>query len=404
MKVLKLIRQFKCGLILVIVLYVPGYQISEAADFLPDSSASILSPLRIIDTIPQPDSGIINSTRVHEDTAFAVLVETDFGIDLNDPDRVRFLIYDGEYEPYERNLRSAAVRVVEVENGSSQAALLWVVYDRSLDLDLPPVYAWDTVVQIYVDVEDIYQNKLSGARFEFNIESDGEQASAFDHLPESVSFNIENSTEIHDSGIEIVSGALAGARILYDGDEPLWPAFGPTHEIESVSTDSGEAVGRPLNLMPHTVFNHPVKLFLPFPEDSDITEMAVYYHNGLEWLPACDADGRVLAGGKGWMVPGSRVNHIEHMPPEIEIEVYHFSSAQAVVSGSSTTTDNKHHNTGGSGAVVYVSCFIDSAASGGISLLSLLGLLGLLSLLGLLGKEIGTRRKAHGARGKKRVL
>ncbi len=385
-------HNIKCGLVIIaLVLGAGGYQILEASEAsddgsLSDHSASIFSPLKIIDTIPQPDSGIINSTRVHEDTSFAVLVETDYGIDLSDPDSVRFLVDDGEYKPYERNLRSAAVRVVEVENWSSQAALLWVVYDRSLDLDLPPVYAWDTVVQIHVDVEDFYQNKLSDVRFEFKIESDSEQANAFDHLPASVSFDISDPGVIRDSGIEIISGALTGAKILYSGNEPLVPAFGPTNEIESIITNRGKALGLPLNLMPHTVFNNPVKLLIPYPMGTDVSQLDIYHHNGAQWLAACDAGGNVLPGGEGWMVPGSRVNHIEHMPPRIEIEVYHFSAAQAVVSGTSTTRDNTHHKTGGSGAVVFISCFIDTAASGGVSLLSLLGLLGLLSFLGLLGR------------------
>ena len=44
----------------------------------------ILAPLRIIDSIPQPDAGIMNQARVPEDTSFAVLIESEYGIDLND--------------------------------------------------------------------------------------------------------------------------------------------------------------------------------------------------------------------------------------------------------------------------------------------------------------------------------
>jgi hypothetical protein len=56
------------------------------------------------------------------------------------------------------------------------------------------------------------------------------------------------------------------------------------------------------------------------------------------------------------------VNHPDQSLPFIEIEVYHFSAAQAVVSGSSTTTDYRHNQSSGSGAAVYAECFIDSAA------------------------------------------
>ena len=378
MAIFKKLRDFNFGWILVLSIgCAMGIQISEAADFLTGTSPAIVSPLKIIDTIPQPDAGIINSARVYEDTSFAVLIETEHGINLNDPDSIRFLISDGEFDPYERNLSSAAVRVVEVAGASSPATLVWAVYDRSLDPMLPPVYALGAIVNIFVEVEDLDHNEISAAagHFKFKIESDGEQAHAFSHLPESVSFNTENSTEINDATIEIVSGVLAGARILYSADEPLLPAFGPLDEIESLDLSGEQAVGIPLNLAPHTVFNHPVKLYVPFPEETDITALDIYYHNGVQWMAACDAGGNLLPGGEGWMVPGTRVNHPELVPPQIEIAVYHFSAAQAVVSGTSTTTDDTHYQKSGSGAVVYVSCFIDTAASGSETGISLLGLL-----------------------------
>jgi hypothetical protein len=372
MAIFKKMRGFNFGLVLAVLLdCAMGVQSSEATDY------SVVSPLRIIDTIPQPDAGIINSARVHDDTSFAVLIETEQGINLNDPDSIRFLISDGEFGLYERNLISPSVRLVEVARDPSRATLVWAVYDRSLDPMLPPVYALDTIVNIFVEVEDLYQNEISGTagRFKFKIESDSEQAHAFNNLPESVFFNTENPIDIHDSGIEIVSGVLTGARILYNANEPLLPAFGPMDEIEPLALGGEQAVGSPLNLMPHTVFNRPLKLYIPFPEATDITSLDIYYHNGVQWLAACDVDGNILPGGEGWMVPGSRVNHPEQSPPQIEIEVYHFSAAQAVVSGTSTTTGNTHHEKSGSGAVVYVSCFIDTAASESITVFNLLSLL-----------------------------
>jgi hypothetical protein len=125
-----------------------GPKITEANDIIHKNAFSNIPALRIIDTMPQPGAGIINSTRVHDDTSFAVLIETTYGIDLNDPDSIRFLISDGEYGLYERNLNSPAVRVVEVDTGSSTAVSVWAVYDRSLEPVLPPVYALETIVQI----------------------------------------------------------------------------------------------------------------------------------------------------------------------------------------------------------------------------------------------------------------
>jgi len=378
MAILKTLQNFNFGLILVtLIICALGNQIAEAADSLSDHSSSIFSPLRIIDTIPQPDAGIINSTRVPDDTSFGVLIKSEHGIDLADSDSIRFFISDGEFDLYERNLNSSAVRVVEVAKDSSPATLVWAVYDRSLEPMLPPFYALDAIVQIFVGVEDFFQNEISATtgNFKFKIESDREQAHAYNHLPESVSLKIENSMGIHDAGIEIISGVLTGARILFSADEPLLPAFGPVDEVESLTLNGEQAVGTPLNLMPHTVFNHPVKLYIPFPEGTDVTDVDIYYHNGIRWQAACDADGNILIGGEGWMVPGSRVNHSHKFPPQIEIDVYHFSAAQAVVSETSSTAGNTHYNKSGSGAAVCVTCFIDTAASESKSIGNLFGLL-----------------------------
>jgi hypothetical protein len=163
------------------------------------------------------------------------------------------------------------------------------------------------------------------------------------------------------------------------------------NEIEGVAAAAAsgmEGVGLPLNLLPHTVFNTPVKVFIPVPGGVDITEVGIYYYNGVEWLPACDIYGNLLAGGEGWMVAGSRVNHMESSPPLIEIQVYHFSAAQAVGSvsaaGSADIVADSSSGGGGGGG-----CFISSAGEesslGLLSLLSLLSSLGWVSLLGLLG-------------------
>ena len=365
---LRLSKYIQCGLITILPVFgLGGVLTAGAADIRPNNADPVSPALRIVDIMPQPGAGIANSARVHDDASCAVLIETRYGIDFSDPDSIRFWIFDGERGIYQRNLNSPAVRVAEVDTDSSTNESVWAVYDRSLEPKLAPVYPLDAVVRIQVKVEDVYWNEIAIERHEFKIESDDRQAHGFDHLPESRSFNFEDADGLHDAGIEIVSGVLAGARILYDADEPILPAFGSIDEIALAAIGNGQAVGAPLNLMPHTVFNNPVKLYIPFPESTDVTVLDIYYFNGVAWLPACDAGGNLLSGGEGWMVPGSRVNHPDRMPPLIEIEAYHFSAASGVVVGSSTTTDNRHYTTRGSGAAVYAECFIGSAATPGTS-------------------------------------
>ena len=350
----------------------------------PHDAAS--SPLAIVDSIPQPNAGILNSARVPDDTAFAVFIASVHGIDVGDPESIRFTVDDGKLDPYLRNLSSDTMRVVEVGTGSD-LSLLWVVYDRLLETGLPMVYDHDANIHITVEVEDVAGNMLLSKHFEFNIESESENEQAWGDLPDLAYYAPVNAVFGYDQGIEIVSGELAGARIEYVGSEPLTPIFGPMHEIEGMVATGMEEVGAPLNLLPHTVFNKPVKVYMPVPDGFDITEIEIYYHNGVEWLPACDNYGNLFPGGEGWMVAGSRVNHMENSPPLIEIQVYHFSAAQGVVivntTGTSATTDDRV-DTGRSGGVVVVKCFIDTAAYDvrpALGLLALLWVLGMVALL-----------------------
>jgi len=347
---------------------------------LTDPHDSASAPIVITDSIPQPNAGISNSARVPEETSIAVLIASVHGIDTGDPQSVRFTIDDGELVPYSRDLGSASIRVVDVETGSG-LNLLWVVYDRLLETDLPMAYFFDADIHLTVEVVDIVGNVLPPADFEFRIESEEEHNLALSNLPEYTFVEPSDSDAGHDSAIEIVSGELQGARIEYNSSEPLTPIFGPVNEIEAVTASYTEDVGLPLNLMPHTVFNAPVKVFLPLPEDFNITDVSIFYNNGVEWQPACDEDGNLLPGGQGWMVPGSRVNHTETSPPLIEFQVYHFSAAQG---GVIVVKSGDSGDSGGTKAVV--SCFIDTAADNGeftvgpLALLLIFGTLGMLKL------------------------
>jgi len=343
-------------------------------------------PLKILDSIPRPDAGISSGTGIFDDTAFAVLIESRFGMNPADPDRIRFTIDDGVHYAYQRNLESDTVRIVEVADTDPRRTLVWAVYERSLESYLPPVYFSGIVVQITVQVADIRQHRLSPQQFRFKIESDPGPEAAFERLPESDFIDADDLTAeaTHDSGIEVLSGELAGAKILYSSAEPLTPGFGPVGAIEPVDSEEGHGVGVPVNLIPHTVFQSSVKIFFPCPEGTDISDLGIFYHNGSQWLAAADAHGNVLPGGIGWMVPGSRIDHYEPGPPVIEIEVYHFSAVQGGVVVVSQDSNNDKIESDGSGAHVFISCFIDTAVSGGISFISLLSLLSLLPLLNAL--------------------
>ena len=354
------------GLLCVLSLSLLLIRPAGAANLVPILLNAPSAPIEIRDCIPQEDAGIINFARVPHDTSFAVLIRSVHGIDLSSADAIRFIIDDRVHRPYLRNLNSDAVRVVKLDDTpDGQSTFVWAVYDRFLEPYMPASYALNSYIYIKVQIQDVEDNILQPAAFEFKIESVAEQAASDQNLPETEEIYLIDPplNDRHDASILVVEGELAGVRVMYNSREPLTPKFESPEGIEEVDLAGLEAVGRPVNLSPHTVFDTPVKLFVPVPEDVDVRSVGLAYYDGTQWLPAADATGNVLAGGEGWMVPGSRVNHVASIPALIEVQVYHFSGTQTVVFASFSGTREEDRTSSSSGATVAASCFVDSLSS-----------------------------------------
>jgi hypothetical protein len=333
-----------------------------------DPFSALSAPIEIRDSIPQADAGIINFARVPAETGFAILIHAARGIDTRAPDAVRFTIDDGLLPSYVRDLDSDAVRTVMLnEDPDDQATFFWAVYDRFLEPFIPTNYPPGSVVHIKVEVRDIENNILQAHPFEFQVETPLQNSASEQNLPPTANYYFDDpySGDRYDAGIEIIDGALSGAKVIYSSRELQTPAFSASDGIEEISLAGMRAAGLPLNLRPHTVFDVPVKLFVPLADDVDITAAGLAYHDGTQWLPAADAEGNVLAGGEGWLVPGSRINHTETDPALIEVQVYHFSAVQAIV-GATEDEEEKppDYDHDDSGVIIYANCFIHSVAEG----------------------------------------
>jgi hypothetical protein len=230
---------------------------------------------------------------------------------------------------------------------------------------MPAAYPPGRVISIKVEIRDTRNNVLRPAPFEFKIESPAEKTAFLQDLPKTTAFYaVDPFSEYgQDAGIEVTGGKLRGAKVIYNSLEPLTPQFGSLNAIEEINLEGIRVAGAPVNLMPHSVFDTPVTLFLPLSEDVDIRTVGLAYYDGTQWMLAADADGNILSGAEGWMVPGSRFNHEQSSPPLIEVQVNHFSAAQAVVFTTPGTTlddyKDKDQN-GDANVVVYASCFINS--------------------------------------------
>jgi hypothetical protein len=260
---------------------------------------------------------------------------------------------------------------------------------------MPTRYPASAVIRVTVAIQDIGNTVLQPAPIEFKIASSADKFASRQNLPSTAEV-YEDELPVGnalDTGIAVVDGKLAGARILYSSLEPLTPEFGSPDEMPAANPHDMLAAGPPVNLLPHTVFDRPVNLLIPITADVDIRTVGLAYYDGTQWLPAVDACGVVLPGGEGWMVPGSRITHDESSPPLIEIQVYHFSAAQAVVFARfGDPIDEDKPPSRRSGANVYISCFINSARSGvSLHLCGFVGLISLVSFSLLLRRHVGLR-------------
>jgi hypothetical protein len=304
----------------------------------PSDSSSVpsLPIIQVTESIPKNFSGIDDDLRVPNDTPLSVRIEALRGIDITNTSSIRFTIDDGGIVDYTRDLsETQVVRVINLtEEPDTNVGHLWVTYYKVLEPSHYPynAYSFDTQITIKMEVID-REGFVLEKTFSFRIESEVKNSTSQDSS-DLLDVSTVDPEDPHlegeyDAGTQIISGDLVGARIIYSSDEPLVPTFGSSNELQPLDVEGMNGVGIPLVLHPHSVFIAPVKIFIPCPGYSDVSELSVMLHNGEEWITACDKNGEILPGGEGWMVPVSRVNHNNGDPSTIEIQVYHFSAVQA---------------------------------------------------------------------------
>ena len=295
-----------------------------------DNNSPSLTPPTIVSSIPRSGSGITNGKLVSVDTSFAVRLKDDDGIDVTDTGSVRFTINDGVHNEYVRDLSHGnVIRVVRLASGTdTQATDFWVVYDRTNDDEYGNIYAFDKVINIKVDARDIQQGSLIQAGFDFRTESKEQENKGKGRRPKQDKTTKAGKTRITVSS----SDDLDGLELKYDSDEPVTPYVRDSEEIPSLDVEGVTPVGVPVNLGPSNVFNHPVTLTIPVHGDGDPGELHLYLYDGVEWKHASGSynrGGDVLPGGDGWIVPGSLVVHNGAESPNLEVQINHFSAAQA---------------------------------------------------------------------------
>jgi hypothetical protein len=339
-----------------------GYTNLEEYEIRTNPRSSAEAPFIVKDTIPEHNAGISDGQRVPYNTTVAVFIESANGIDMTADTSVQFTIADGINASYTRNLAHSTVRWVKLTTDpDTRVTRMWVVYDRSEETGGLQDFPYDSHVNVKVDATDYTAYDMAQASFNFHLESELQSAEAWEpeNLPDSntVAADDPDLGDGLDDGIEVISGELAGAKIIFDSNELQMPQFGPLYEVPSVTGADG--VGIPMNLQPPTVFDNPVKILIPCPGYDDVSGLDVHYYDGNSWILAVDAAGNVQPGGEGLVLPGSRINHNDTDPPTIEIRIFHFSGFQAAVASISSSGGG-----GGGGG----GCFIATTSNGSVLL------------------------------------
>lgn len=173
----------------------------------------------------------------------------------------------------------------------------------------------------------------------------------------------------YDAGLQVNSGELEGAKMVYDSSEPVPPVLGPMDDVPPLNVPGMRGVGVPMNLQPSgTVFDKPVKIFIPCPGRTTVDDLDVYFYDGTDWIFACGPDGVVDPGAVGVYVDGSRTNDNSTTPPVIEVHFLHFTGVQAGgvapqgggTGGTGTVLSPSSGGGGGGGD----GCFLKAAGDG----------------------------------------
>jgi hypothetical protein len=326
----------------------------------PTSASSPLQvPPVVVEVHPHDGAGTTDTTRVPINASFAVKLYDKDGINIKDTDSIILTIDDNVNPVYSVSLSDTDVlRTVKLSpDEDSRVSSLWVIYDRSQE-DTLGYFPYGKTIIITVEAKDRLGDWMQVHTYSFAVETKQDHNEAFKASPETVALQSDSSIlkDLYDTGFKVISGALKGMMVIFNNSEPVKPELGPSDEIPLLNVDGINAVGEVLNLQPPTVFNIPVRVFIPCPGYSDLSKVNVYLFDRSSWLLGCDGQGKVQNAALGWMVEGSRVDHPDLSPPAIEISLYHFSAVQA---GSPSLPDTAVAKSGGGGGG---GCFIETAS------------------------------------------
>jgi hypothetical protein len=240
-------------------------------------------------------------------------------------------------------------------------------------------FTCDQVVFAELSLSDAAGNALN-FREAFRVESLAQHQWALQQRPaQTLRFLPDGQCEVAVTPLPdgINDEALAGAKVVFDCNEPVHPRFGPVGELPPV--DIATPAGMPVSIEPVAIFDSPATVFLPAPDakltdrnsdgipDTGLEQYLLYQYTGNPQMPW-----RETGGVGGWLVDGSRANIYQNTPPAIQAQAIRSIGIQAGLDNLSLAPRPDLRANGAKGsltistnAVVSLTISLDAGAQGG---------------------------------------
>jgi len=189
---------------------------------------------------------------------------------------------------------------------------VWAVYDSLAS------FAYDEEVTVTVEASDVNGYSMTPYAYTFKTETSAEHDAAQAAAPSTTT-----DVDVPGAGLTTIYGEeateLDGLEIIYSNDETVPPRLGPSNEIDPM--DDPKTMDILLNIEPVSYYETPVTVIAPVSGVYDISSVSICYFNPTDgWAGAAEGD--------GWLVSGSRVEHVDGGVKRLEFQIRYAAPVQ----------------------------------------------------------------------------
>jgi len=267
----------------------------------PNDENSYPTPPTVAGNLLRPHAGqglTAGTLRVPADTSVMVALDDEEGVD---PATITLTVNGG-----------VVAHTVHEMLTPGDMRQVWIVYD-SLGS-----FGYDEQVNVVVEASDVNGYSMTPYAYSFKTETSAEHNEAQAAAPTTT---VE--IDVPSAGLTTINGEagteLDGLEIVYANDEAVPPRLGPSDEIDPMADPNTMDVL--LNIEPVSYYETPVTVTAPVSAAYDISSVSIYCYNPTDgWVEAVEGD--------GWLVSGSRVEHVDGGVKLLEFQITYAAPVQ----------------------------------------------------------------------------